>query len=204
MRGIGFRLKKHRRWSQTSIFWPFTLPPSFGVDRYAIHYYAEVVGHELVTRGDLFPEQADHPRANDWYYQLFLGPLQHKIPPITSRKWRRITFIMTSGDRFENAVEINDLFDNESPMGQLYVKLKESGLMVEQFWTINESKASYTVDLAVAANDNDAWLPINVTAQSTAPPQALQLSESDSVETNLARVLSALDKGNTLDLSRFW
>ena len=80
----------------------------------------------MVTRRDLVPDQPDHPRAGNWYYKLMLGPLQHKLPPIVSNKWRRITFIETTGDRFEAATEMSDLLADESPTGQLYVTLKES------------------------------------------------------------------------------
>lgn len=174
----------------------FYFTAKFGTDRYAIHFYAEVDGHELVTRRDLFPHQADHPRASDWYYKLMLGPVEHRIPPITSNKWRRITFIETTGDRFDNAVEINDLFDNQSPMGQLYIKLKEEGVNVEQFWTIQENKTAYTVDLAVSSNN--VWLPVNITKQDKAPPDTLQLSDTDSVEANMAQITLALDAEDAL------
>ena len=45
--------------------------------------------------------------------------------------------IITSGDRFVNAHEINDLFEQESPVGQLYVRLKELGITVEREWWID-------------------------------------------------------------------
>jgi hypothetical protein len=96
-----------------------------------LRYYAPIEGHELVTRRDLIPSEPDHPRAGQWYYKLQLGPLQHKIPPIVSARWRRVTFIVTTGDRFMQAVEINDLFEQESPAGQLYVRLKEMGSPVK-------------------------------------------------------------------------
>jgi hypothetical protein len=98
---------------------------NFGDDRWAVHYYAAIQGHELVTRRDLIPAEPDHPRAGQWYYKLQLGPLQHKLSPIVSARWRRITFIVTTGDRFMQAAEINDLFEQESPAGRLYVKLCE-------------------------------------------------------------------------------
>jgi hypothetical protein len=111
----------------------FYFTAKFGNDRHAIHYYAGVEGHELVTRHDLIPDQPNHARANAWYYKISLGPVTHKLPPIISRKWRRITFISTTGDWFENAIEINDLFDQESPQGRFYVTLKEQGHLVDQF-----------------------------------------------------------------------
>lgn len=166
----------------------------FGADKWAIHYYAAVEGHELVSRRDLVPDQPDHPRAGNWYYKLMLGPLQHKLPPIVSNKWRRITFIETTGDRFENAVEINDLFDRESPMGRLYVTLKEEGYEVEQFWNVSEGRVDYTVDLAIATEKG--WLPVNLTTRERRPANVIQLSEGMSLEDSLKQIKLALEKPN--------
>lgn len=98
---------------------------AFNNDKWAIHYYAKVEGHELVTRRELFPDQPNHKRAGDWYYKLQLGPLQHKLPPIVATDWRRVAFIFTTGDRFEAATEMNDLFKDYSPSGYPFVILKE-------------------------------------------------------------------------------
>jgi hypothetical protein len=136
----------------------FYFTKAFGENRWAIHYYARVEGHELVTRRDLIPSEPDHPRAGNWYYALQLGPLEHKLPPIVAHRWRRVTFIVTSGDRFMNAHEINDLFEQESPAGQLYVRLKELGIQVEREWWIDEEGTAYIVDLALPTEDG--WLPV--------------------------------------------
>jgi hypothetical protein len=48
-----------------------------------------------------------------------------------------------------HAAEINDLFEQESPAGRLYVKLREMGLEVEREWMVNEAGTKYTVDLAL-------------------------------------------------------
>jgi hypothetical protein len=98
----------------------------FGEDKWAIHYYARVKGHELLTRRELISSQPDHKRANNWYYKLELGELHHKLPPIVSFNWRRVTFIVTTGDRFEAASEIRELLTDESPGGYPFVTLKES------------------------------------------------------------------------------
>ena len=68
--------------------------------------------------------------------------------------------IITSGDRFVEAHEINDLFEQESPVGQLYVRLKELGIAVEREWWIDEEGVAYVVDLALPIEDG--WLPVNV------------------------------------------
>jgi hypothetical protein len=137
----------------------FTSTKAFESDKWAIHYYASVQGHELLTRRDLIPSQPDHKRAGEWYYKLELGELQHKIPPIISHNWRRIAFIETTGDRFEAAEEINDLFEDQSPVGRLYVSLKEEGFHPERDWPLKENDVAYTVDLALPRGNNE-WLPI--------------------------------------------
>jgi hypothetical protein len=72
---------------------------------------------------------------------------------------RRVTFILTSSDCFMEALEINDLFEQESPVGQLYVRLKELGIAVEREWWINEEGIAYVVDLALPTGAG--WLSVN-------------------------------------------
>jgi hypothetical protein len=65
---------------------------------------------------------------------------------------------VTSGDRLIEALEINDLFEQESPVGQLYVRLKELGITVEREWWIEEEETAYVVNLALPIEDG--WLPV--------------------------------------------
>jgi hypothetical protein len=58
------------------------------------------------------------------------------------------------------AVEINDLFEQESPAGRLYVKLRELGLEVEREWMVNEAGAKYAVDLALP--HAQGWLAVTL------------------------------------------
>jgi hypothetical protein len=99
----------------------FYLTADFGDEKWAIHEYAFVRGHELVRRVDLFPDQPDHKHADAMYYKMQLGPLQRLPRPIPSLKWRRLTFIETTGDRFVNALEIGDL----TSASDRYVKLMD-------------------------------------------------------------------------------
>ena len=125
----------------------FYFTAAFGEERWAIHWYAEVRGHELVLRRHLFPDEPGHPRANERYYNMQLGPLLRREPSIPSLRWRRIAFIATTWDRFAAAEEINDLY--VSGADGLYVTLKESGFFPEREYLIREAEASYTVDLAI-------------------------------------------------------
>ena len=43
----------------------FYFTSAFGSDKWAIHYYAHIEGHELLTRRDLIPSEPDHKRVGD-------------------------------------------------------------------------------------------------------------------------------------------
>ena len=100
---------KHAPADYLADYLAFYLTADFGDEKWAIHEYAAVRGHELVRRADLFPEQHAHPRADDLYYKMQLGSLERLPRPILSLKWRRVSFIQTTGDRFIHALEINEL-----------------------------------------------------------------------------------------------
>lgn len=122
----------------------------FGEEKWAIHYYATRTGHELLHRRDLLPDEPDHPRAEDLYYKVQLGAIQKRAQPIISLRWRRITFIHTTWDRFEDATEINDLYIEGGPyVDRLYAVLKEEGIQAERDYRVQESGPAYTVALSV-------------------------------------------------------
>jgi hypothetical protein len=107
-------------------YYAFYFGRHFGPDKWSIRYFAPRLGHELVTRRTLFPEQTNHPQADRYYYKVQLGPLQTLERPIISLQWRRITFIHTTWDRFMDAVEINDLFVEGGPyVDRLYATLRD-------------------------------------------------------------------------------
>jgi len=131
-------------------YFAFYFGRRFGPEKWAVHYYAQRMGHELVTRRELFPDQPEHPRADEGYYKVQLGPLQRLERPIVSLRWRRITFIHTTGDRFQQAAEINDLFvDGDEYVDRLYAALKERGVQPERQYRVQEAGVTYEVPLAV-------------------------------------------------------
>jgi len=128
----------------------FYFTAAFGEEKWAVQYYARRLGHELVSRRELLPDEADHPRADERYYKLQLGPLQRRQPPIVSLRWRRIAFIHTTWDRFEMAQEINDLFaEGNGLVDRLYHALRESGLRPERQYSMRETGIEYVAKLAV-------------------------------------------------------
>jgi hypothetical protein len=139
----------------------FYFTAAFAGQKWAIHYYARRLGHELVTRRQLLPDEPDHPRAGERYYKLQLGPLQRRDPPIVSLRWRRIAFIHTTWDRFEAAEEINDLFvENDQFVDRLYHALRESGVPPERQFPVREAGAEYVAALAVPCRDGLVTLDV--------------------------------------------
>jgi len=137
----------------------------FDADRWSIRWYSEVRRVERLTRRELLPEQPDHPRAADEYYCLRLGPLQRREQPIPSRALRRVTFIPTVWCKFQQAEEINDLWD-ESPLEDtVWSSFKREGVMAERQFVISEAKTTYILDFAIACDrgqldiecDGDTW-----------------------------------------------
>jgi hypothetical protein len=87
----------------------FFLTGAFRDERWSIRHLAPVRGFELRRRGDLLQDEADHPRAAEPYYRVDLGPLVNLARPIPARRWRRLTFVYTTGARLLSATDVRDL-----------------------------------------------------------------------------------------------
>ena len=98
---------------------------AFGADKWRIQYLAPVRGHELTTRGELLKDELDHPRANEEYFKIQLGPLLILPSPILAEKWRRITFFYTTGEYILKASTINDLVVHSEERNILWRSLRE-------------------------------------------------------------------------------
>ena len=160
----------------------------FGEEKWAIHWYAPVRGHELARRRDLLPDEPDHPRADDRYYKLQLGPLVRLERPIPSLRWRRITFIETTWDRFQMAREINDLY--ASGADGLFVTLKEAGFWPERELLLKESGVAYRAELAIPCREGVLALALD---DRPLPPGALRLDPAMDPRLALSRVQAAVE-----------
>jgi hypothetical protein len=90
-----------------------------------IQYVAQVKGHELVTRGELLQDETDHPRAGEEYFKIQIGPLELLPHPILAGKWKRVTFLYTTGEYLLKAVTINDLVIHSEERHVLWKALRE-------------------------------------------------------------------------------
>jgi hypothetical protein len=101
--------------------------------RWQINAYAEMRGHELTTRQELFRDEPDHPRAREEYYKVALGPVLYLPQPIQARQWRRVTFLYTTGELLQAAATVNDLVVHSEERDVLWRSLRERALRSGQY-----------------------------------------------------------------------
>lgn len=118
----------------------FYQPTSFGERGGQVEYIAQVRGHELTTRGELLKDEADHPRAKEEYFKLQLGNLEKLKEPVRTDKWKRLTFLYSTGEYLLNAKTLNDLVVEGEERNMLWKNLRERA----------ENDQLYQVDLPEA------------------------------------------------------
>ncbi len=118
----------------------FYQPSSFDDSSGRIEFIADVRGHELTTRGELLRDETDHPRAREEYYKIQIGGLEKLSHPITADKWKRLTFLYTTGEYLLKARTLNDLVVDSDDRAVLWRSLRERA----------ESSQLYKTDLPEA------------------------------------------------------
>jgi len=107
---------------------------AFGPEhRWQIETIAEVRGNELTTRAELLRDEPEHPRAREEYYKIQLGPLMVLPDPIKAGRWRRITFLYTTGELLSSARTVNDLVVKSEDREILWRSLRERALSAGQY-----------------------------------------------------------------------
>lgn len=98
-----------------------------------VELFAEVKGHELTTRRELFREEINHPRANEEYYKIQLGELRVLPYPIMAERWRRFTFLYTTGERLVSSRTLQELVVTSEERDLLWRALRERAGQVEKY-----------------------------------------------------------------------
>jgi len=107
----------------------FYQPNSFGKEHGGrIECWAELHGHELTTRRELFKDQQDHPRANEEYYKLQIGPLVQLPGVIRAERWKRVIFLYTTGLLIHSAATLNDLVMHTDEREIVWRSLRERAI----------------------------------------------------------------------------
>lgn len=103
----------------------FYQPGSFGAQGGRIQYVAPVCGHELTTRAELLRDEPNHPRAAEEYFKIQLSTLEKLAQPVQAGKWKRVTFLYTTGEYLLRARTLNDLVVRTDERALLWRSLRE-------------------------------------------------------------------------------
>ncbi|HSB03266.1 MAG TPA: hypothetical protein VLE49_21630 [Anaerolineales bacterium] len=98
---------------------------AFGARGGRIEYISAVHGHELTTRAELLKDEPNHPRAQEEYYKIQVGALEKLKEPIVAGKWKRITFLYSTGEYLLKAKTLNDLVVDGEERQILWRSLRE-------------------------------------------------------------------------------
>jgi hypothetical protein len=147
----------------------FYQPARFGERGGRIEFVSEVRGHELATRAELLRDETDHPRAREEYYKLQIGAMEKLASPILADKWKRITFLYTTGEYLLNAKSVNELVVQSDERQLLWRSLRERA----------ENEQLYQVDLPEADIPPEVLMALLGIKEMQAPYNAKDDSNDD-------------------------
>lgn len=90
------------------------LTAAFGEERWAVRYLAEVWGYDVRRRVDMLGD-AGHPRAQQLYYRVALGPLRPLERAVPAARLRRLCFLRTDLAHLLTAADVRDLWPRSAP-----------------------------------------------------------------------------------------
>ena len=139
---------------------------TFGKEGKCINYYAPIKYSSIISRRGLLPEEKSHPRANQPYYKLQLGPLKQLPRKVRNRSRRRINFGFTTLGKLFKSREISRLFDIE-PIEAIMEKLLKRNKIkaTDEYPLMVNGRCRYRLDFAVFCRkgkidvecDNEKW-----------------------------------------------
>ncbi len=113
----------------------------------AITWYAATRRYQLLARRMILPSEPNHPRADDYYYRIELGPLQRLAQPVPAASYHRVTFIHTTLDALLRAPDVVALFRKDDPFDTLWDALRAHQLRPLK----NRLVADQPMDIALRA-----------------------------------------------------
>ena len=131
----------------------FYQPASFTDRKWRVEYLAPVLGHELATRIELLREENDHPRADEEYFKIQLGPIQQLVHPIMAGEWKRFTFLYTTGEYFRRAKELTELTVRPGERRRLWKALRERGSQIPAYRAEQENPDDLSLKVLSALLD---------------------------------------------------
>ena len=132
----------------------FYQPSAFGKEHAnCIEVFSEVRGIELVKRREIIRDEPDHPRADEEYYKIQLGPLEQITPPILTDKWKRLTFLYTTGALFASAELVNDLVVKTEERKILWHSLRDRAAASDLYSQKDEAEFELSPDVLMMLGD---------------------------------------------------
>ena len=133
----------------------------FKEDAFKIQWHGAVKKISIVKRKELFPESQLDPKAEKEYYKIKFGKLKKLPQPVFSRRHRRILFITTTMERFEAAIELNDVF-KETPIEEKFWEvLKGEEIDAERQYMIQTGEKFFLLDFAIFSKKRDIDVECN-------------------------------------------
>jgi len=138
--------------------WPpkwlaFYQPKAFAPDSFQVRYFGKVKHVEVKKRRELFPNELPSEKAGKEYYKLTLHKLEELPEPILSERPRRLLFIPTTWQKFAQAKQMNDLFDDSLLEDLLWEEFKKLKIRAERQWYLIMKEVRYLLDFALFCND---------------------------------------------------
>jgi len=126
----------------------FYQPLLFGHRGKRIRYYARVLNYRVIKRGDLLPDEPNHPRAGDYYLRVRVGKIKKLPQPIRNIIPRRISFGFTTLSHFLKSKDILQLY-NVTPIEPMVEDgLKKAGIWATPQYYVRGQKR-YFLDFAI-------------------------------------------------------
>jgi very-short-patch-repair endonuclease len=152
-----------RRWPPKYL--AFYQPKVFKEEAFLVKYFGAVDQILEVSRRELFPNEFESSRSDLHYHKISLKSLECLDRPIRSLRPRRLVFIPTTLEKFCNAEQINDLFDDSPLEDLLWQQLKRLSIKAERQWVLTFDSMRFFLDFALFCNeaafaietDGDTW-----------------------------------------------
>jgi hypothetical protein len=93
-----------------------------------VTFYAPIRRYQLRTRAELMPAEPDHPRAEDYYFRIEIGPLMRLDRPVPANRLRRLTFIHTTIEQLFSAEDVTHLYTQDDSFEKLWQALHANRL----------------------------------------------------------------------------
>jgi len=136
---------KHAPTPLAADFLAFYFTKAFGKQAHQVCYYAPVLRYRTTTRRELLPDEADHPRANERYVRIDMGPVAALPRPIPSKSLRRVTFIGTTWERLCTADDVAELWQNDDVAPVLWDAFPDAIRKASQRLELEERRGMYRV-----------------------------------------------------------